>query len=34
LTHDTLNTSITEWRWTGSSWRLQRYNDAAHLSTL
>ncbi len=26
------NTSITEWRHTGSRWRLVRYNDAAHLA--
>ncbi|MGD0219191.1 MAG: histidine phosphatase family protein [Acidimicrobiales bacterium] len=28
------NTSITEWRHTGSRWRLVRYNDAAHLAGL
>ena len=33
LTHETANTSLTEWRWTGSDWRLVRYNDAAHLSS-
>jgi 2,3-bisphosphoglycerate-dependent phosphoglycerate mutase len=25
------NTSITEWVWTGSRWRLVRFNDVAHL---
>lgn len=34
LTHETVNTSMTEWRFTGSDWRLMRYNDAAHLATL
>lgn len=33
LTHETTNSSITEWRHTGSDWRLVRYNDAAHLTT-
>ena len=33
MTHETVNTSITEWRYTGSDWRLVRYNDAAHLAT-
>ena len=28
------NTSITEWRHTGSRWRLVRYNDVAHLAGL
>ena len=32
LTHETVNTSITEWRFTGEHWRLVRYNDAAHLA--
>jgi broad specificity phosphatase PhoE len=32
LTHETVNTSLTEWRFTGSDWRLVRYNDAAHLA--
>jgi probable phosphoglycerate mutase len=32
LTHETVNTSITEWRWNGRDWRLVRYNDAAHLA--
>jgi broad specificity phosphatase PhoE len=32
LTHETANSSITEWRHTGSDWRLVRYNDAAHLA--
>lgn len=26
-----INTSITEWRHDGSGWKLQRFNDAAHL---
>ncbi len=33
MTHETVNSSITEWRYTGSDWRLVRYNDAAHLAT-
>lgn len=33
LTHETVNTSLTEWRHTGKSWRLVRYNDPAHLAT-
>jgi broad specificity phosphatase PhoE len=33
LTHETVNTSLTEWRFTGSDWRLVRYNDAAHQAT-
>ncbi len=33
LTHETANTSLTEWRFTGSEWRLVRFNDAAHLAT-
>ncbi len=32
FTHETTNTSLTEWRFTGDEWRLVRYNDAAHLS--
>ncbi len=32
LTHEALNTSITEWRGSGSDWRLVRYNDAGHLA--
>jgi len=32
FTHETTNASLTEWRHTGSEWRLVRYNDAAHLS--
>lgn len=32
LTHETVNTSITEWRHTGRRWRLVRFNDAAHLA--
>jgi broad specificity phosphatase PhoE len=32
MTHETANTSLTEWRHTGSEWRLVRYNDAAHLA--
>ena len=34
MIHEARNTSLTEWRWTGTSWRLVRYNDAAHLSDL
>lgn len=32
LTHEAVNTSLTEWRFTGKHWRLVRYNDAAHLA--
>jgi len=32
MTFETANTSITEWRHTGTDWRLVRYNDAAHLA--
>ncbi|MEP6622957.1 MAG: histidine phosphatase family protein [Acidimicrobiia bacterium] len=32
IAHETVNTSMTEWRWTGRHWRLVRYNDAAHLA--
>jgi probable phosphoglycerate mutase len=31
MTRETVNTSITEWRHSGTEWRLVRYNDAAHL---
>ena len=34
FTHETTNTSLTEWRLSGADWRLVRYNDAAHLATL
>jgi 2,3-bisphosphoglycerate-dependent phosphoglycerate mutase len=34
LIHEARNTSLTEWRWTGTAWRLVRYNDAAHLADL
>jgi probable phosphoglycerate mutase len=34
LTHETANSSITEWRFGGEDWRLVRYNDVAHLATL
>ncbi len=34
LCHETANASITEWRWTGRTWRLARFNDAAHLATV
>jgi probable phosphoglycerate mutase len=34
LTHDAVNTSITEWRHSHGRWRLRRYNDAAHLAAL
>jgi 2,3-bisphosphoglycerate-dependent phosphoglycerate mutase len=33
-THEAVNTSITQWRWTGTNWRLARFNDAAHLADL
>jgi 2,3-bisphosphoglycerate-dependent phosphoglycerate mutase len=33
-THEVANTSITQWRWNGSEWRLARFNDAAHLYDL
>jgi probable phosphoglycerate mutase len=32
IAHETTNTSMTEWRWTGRHWRLVRFNDAAHLA--
>jgi broad specificity phosphatase PhoE len=32
VTRETVNTSLTEWRFTGERWRLVRYNDAAHLA--
>ena len=32
IAYETVNTSMTEWRWTGSEWRLVRFNDAAHLA--
>jgi hypothetical protein len=32
FTHETVKTSLTEWRVTGSGWRLVRYDDAAHLA--
>ena len=32
IAHETVNTSLTEWRWTGRHWRLVRFNDAAHLT--
>lgn len=32
FTHEAVNTSITQWRWSGADWRLARFNDAAHLS--
>ena len=34
LCHEAVNTSLTEWRFTGDEWRLVRYNDAAHAMTL
>ena len=34
LCHETINTSITEWRWTGRNWRLVRFNDSAHLAAM
>ena len=34
LCYETLNTSITEWRWTGRTWRLVRFNDSGHLAAL
>jgi broad specificity phosphatase PhoE len=33
LSHEITNTSLTEWRHTGTDWRLVRFNDAAHLAT-
>lgn len=33
LTHETVNTSLTEWRFADGAWRLVRYNDAAHLAS-
>jgi len=32
LTHEARNTSITEWRWVPSAWRL--IHDTAHLSAV
>jgi probable phosphoglycerate mutase len=32
LAYEIVNTSLTEWRWTGSEWHLIRFNDAAHLA--
>lgn len=34
MTYEVTNSSITEWRWTGTAWRLARFNDAAHLAGL
>lgn len=34
IAYETINTSMTEWRWTGSDWRLVRFNDAAHLAAM
>ena len=34
IAYETVNTSMTEWRWTGSEWRLVRFNDAAHLAAM
>jgi probable phosphoglycerate mutase len=34
LTHEAINTSITQWRWNGTDWRLARFNDAGHLANL
>jgi probable phosphoglycerate mutase len=34
FTYEARNTSITEWRRDGRSWRLVRFNDAAHLASL
>jgi probable phosphoglycerate mutase len=31
--HETANASLTEWRCTGTDWRLVRFNDAAHLAS-
>jgi probable phosphoglycerate mutase len=33
LTHESTNSSITEWRHTGEDWHLVRFNDSAHLAT-
>lgn len=32
LSYEIVNTSLTQWRFTGSEWRLVRFNDAAHLA--
>jgi len=32
LMYEAVNTSLTEWRFTGSAWRLVRFNDAGHLA--
>jgi broad specificity phosphatase PhoE len=34
LAYEIVNTSLTEWRWTGREWLLVRFNDAAHLADL
>lgn len=34
IAHEAENTSLTEWRTTGSGWRLARFNDAGHLASL
>jgi probable phosphoglycerate mutase len=34
LTHEAINSSITQWRRTAAGWRLVRFNDAAHLARL
>jgi broad specificity phosphatase PhoE len=34
LAYEIVNTSLTEWRWTGKRWQLVRFNDAAHLAGL
>jgi broad specificity phosphatase PhoE len=34
MTYEVTNSSITEWRCTGNTWRLARFNDAAHLARL
>jgi probable phosphoglycerate mutase len=32
FTGEAANTGLTEWRWSGTEWRLVRFNDAAHLA--
>ena len=34
VVHESRNSSITEWRWSGRAWSLVRFNDAAHLAPL
>ena len=32
--YETINTSLTEWRWADDRWALVRYNDAGHLARI